>query len=63
MESMKSVLDINALVERCCWKASSGEMAGEAFMEECIVLKEGMAKMKETYVKLLYDIYHLFMVV
>ena len=32
-------------MERCCWKASGGEMEGEAFLEECIELKEGMAKM------------------
>ena len=62
-ESMKTFVDINALVARCCWKASSGEMEGESFLEECIEMKEGMAKMKETYVKLLYDIDHLLMVV
>ena len=48
MEAMKNFVDINALVERCCWQASGGDMEGEAFLEECIALKEGMAKMKES---------------
>ena len=26
--AMKNIVDINALVERCCWKASSGDMEG-----------------------------------
>ena len=39
MEAMKTFVDINALVARCCWKASGGEMEGEAFMEECIAMK------------------------
>ena len=34
-------------------------MEGEAFMGECIALKEGMAKMKENYMKLLSNIDHL----
>ena len=38
-ESMKIFVDINALVARCCLKASSGEMEGESFLEECIALK------------------------
>ena len=37
-------------------------MEGEAFLEECITRKEGMAKMKERYVKLLSDRDNLFMV-
>ena len=32
MESMKNFVDINALVERCCWRASGGDMEGEAFL-------------------------------
>ena len=62
MESMKNLVDINALVARCCWKDSKGEMEGEAFLEECIALKEGISKMKESYVNLLSDRDHLFMV-
>ena len=58
---MKNVVDINALVARCCWKASSGNMEGESFLEECIALKEGMSKMKENYMNLLSDIDHLLM--
>ena len=38
-EAMKNFVDINALVARCCWKASGEEMDGEAFLEECIALK------------------------
>ena len=53
MEAMKKFVDINALVARCCWKASGGEMEGEAFMEECIELKEGMVNMKEIYMNLI----------
>ena len=34
-------------------------MEGEAFLEECITWKEGMAKMKASYMKLLSDRYHL----
>ena len=34
METMNNLVDINALVERCCWKASGGEMEGESFLEE-----------------------------
>ena len=37
-------------------------MEGESFWGDCIELKEGMAKMKESYVKLLSDRDHLFMV-
>ena len=55
MESMKNLVDINALVAICCWKASGGEMEGESFLEECIELKEGMTKMKESYMNLLSD--------
>ena len=62
MESMNNLVDINALVARCCWKASGGEMEGEAFLEECIALKQGMFKMKESYMNLLSDRYHLLMV-
>ena len=36
-------------------------MEGEAFMEECIAQKEGMDKMKENYMNLLSDMYHLIM--
>ena len=39
MAAMKNVFDINALVARCCCKASGGEMEEESFMEECIALK------------------------
>ena len=56
---LKNLVDINALVARCCWKASGGEMEGEALLEECIALKEGMAKMKESYMNLLSDRDHL----
>ena len=59
MAAMNNLADINALVERCCWKYSRGEMEGEAFLEECIALKEGMAKMKESYMNLIYDREHL----
>ena len=37
-------------------------MEGEAFLEECIELKEGMAKMKEIYLNLLSDKDHLLIV-
>ena len=37
-------------------------MEGEAFMDECISLKQGMENMKERYMNLLYDIYHPLMV-
>ena len=37
--ALKNLVDINALVARCCWKASGGEMEGESFLEECIALK------------------------
>ena len=62
MASMKNFVDINALVARCCWQASGGDMEGEAFLEECIALKEGMAKMKERYMNLIYDREYLLMV-
>ena len=61
-EAMKNFVDINALVARCCWKGSGGEMEGEAFMGECIALKEGMVKMKEIYMNLISDREHLPMV-
>ena len=61
MEAMKNFVDINALVARCCWKSSGGELEGEAFTEEYIALKEGMAKMKENYMNLLFDRDHLLM--
>ena len=57
--ALKNLVDINALVARCCWKASGGEMEGEALLEECIALKEGMTKMKESYMNLLSDRDHL----
>ena len=57
--SLKNLVDINALVAKCCWKASGGEMEGESLLEECIALKEGMAKMKESYMNLLSDRDHL----
>ena len=60
--AMKNIVDINALVERGCWKASSVDMEGESFLEECIALKEGMSKMKESYMNLIYDREHLLMV-
>ena len=63
MASMDNLADINALVARCCWKAFGGEMEGEAFLEECIALKEGMEKMKESYVNLIYERDNIFMVV
>ena len=62
MAAMNNLVDINALVTRCCWKASGGEMEGEAFLEKCISLKEGKDKMKETCMKLIYDSEHLLMV-
>ena len=61
MESMNNFADINALVARCCWKASGEEMEGEAFMEECIALKEGMENIKEKYMNLVSDGDHLLM--
>ena len=60
--AMQNYVDVNALVETCCWKAFSGDMEGEAFLEECIELKEGMAKMKERYMNLIFDIEYLIMV-
>ena len=62
MAAMNKLVYINAWVARCCWKASGGEMEGEAFLEECIALKEGMAKIKESYMNLLSNRYHLLMV-
>ena len=62
MASMNNLVDINALVERCCWKVYGRETEGEAFLEECIELIEGMAKMKEIYVNLISDRDHLLMV-
>ena len=59
MEAMNNLVDINALVERCCWKDSRGEMEGESFLEECIALKESMAKMKERYMNLLSERYNI----
>ena len=53
MEAINNLVDINAY---------EGEMEGEAFLEECIALKEGMVKINERYMNLLYDIYHLLMV-
>ena len=38
-EAMKNIVDINALVARCYWKYSSGDIEGESFLEECIELK------------------------
>ena len=58
-EAMKTFVDINALVARCCWKASGGEMEGEYFLEEFLALKEGMEKIKENYMNLLSDRDHL----
>ena len=37
-------------------------MEGEAFLDECIALKEGMDNMKESCVNLVSDIYDIFMV-
>ena len=34
-------------------------MEGYAFLEECIALKEGMDKMKEIYMNLLSNKYHI----
>ena len=59
--SMENFVDINALLARCCWKASGGEMEGESLMEECIALKEGMENIKEKYMNLLSNKYHLLM--
>ena len=53
MEAMKSFVDTNAFVTRCCWKDSRGELEEEAFLEEFIVLKEAVVKMKESYMNLL----------
>ena len=61
MEAMKNFVDINALVARCCCKYFGGEMEGEAFMEECIEMKEGMDNMKENYMKLASNRDHLLM--
>ena len=61
-EAMKNFVDINALVARCCWKASVGEMEGEYFLEDFLALKEGMAKMKERYMNLIYDREYILMV-
>ena len=38
-EAMKNIVNIDAVVARCCWKTSSGDMEGESFLEECIALK------------------------
>ena len=62
MGAMNNFVDTNSMVERCCWKASRGELEKEEFMEEFIALKEGMVKMKERYTNLQYDRYHLLMV-
>ena len=32
MAALKNLVDINALVARCCWKDSGGEMEGESFL-------------------------------
>ena len=56
---MKKLVDINALVAKCYWKYFGGEMEGESFLEECIEMKEGMANMKERYMNLMSDRYHL----
>ena len=58
-EALKNLVDINALMAKCCWKAYGGEMEGESFPEECIELKEGMSKMKESYMNQLSDRDHL----
>ena len=63
MVAMNNFVDINALVARCCWKASGGEMEGEPSLEECIALKEGMAKMKDSYMNLLSDRDNILMVI
>ena len=55
MASLRNLVDINALVARCCWKDFGGEMEGEAFLAECIALKEGMEKMKVRYMSLISD--------
>ena len=62
MEAMNDLVDMSSLVRRCCWEASIGELEGEAFLEECIELKDGMAKMKESYVNLVSNKSHLLMV-
>ena len=62
MEFMKNVFDINALVERCCWKDSGGDMEGKSFLEDCVALKEIISKMKQRYMKLLSDRDHLLVV-
>ena len=54
-EKLMAAININALVVRCCWKYSKGEMEGEALMEECIALKEGITNMKDNYMNLLSD--------
>ena len=61
-EAMKNCVDINALVARCCWQVCGRDMEGEVFLEECIALKEGMAKMKERYMNLISNREHLLMV-
>ena len=52
--AMKNIVDTNALVTRCCQKYFVGELEGESFLEEFIALKEGMIKMRERYMNLLY---------
>ena len=59
MAALKNLVDINALVARCCWKASGGEMEGESLLEEFLALKEGMEKIKENYMNLLSNKDHL----
>ena len=56
---MKNFVEINALVAKCCWKASGGEMEGEYFLEDFLALKEGMEKIKENYMNLFSDRDHL----
>ena len=60
--TMNNFVDTNPLVTRCCWTTSVGELEGDAFLEEFITLKEGMVKMKESCMNLIYDREHLLMV-
>ena len=59
---MNNFVDTNALVTRCFWKDYVGELEGYSLLEAFIALKEGMIKMKESYVNLIYDREHILMV-
>ena len=52
-------VDVNALVPTCLWRASGGELEGEAFLRDLETLKEAIYKMKESYMNMLSDRNHL----